>query len=115
MKTSKKEESKMLRRIPKGIRILIVLAVIFGLLLLLSKFWIPILIGGLFWILVWAFAHNQPTRHSGSRDINIDINQTDDTSKPQSWVRGGLGTNYYAPRINQKGVDFITGRRKRKQ
>jgi hypothetical protein len=103
----------MLKRLPRWAKILLVLVTVVCALLLLMRFWWVIAIGFFFWLFVWIFARGTSSGHHKD-EVNININQTRDSPSSQSWVRGGLGTNYYVPKINKKGVDFITGKRKQK-
>lgn len=103
----------MPKRLPRWAKILLVGVIVVCTLLFFMRFWWVIAIGFFFWLFVWIFAGAASSRHHKD-EVNININQTTDRPSSQSWVRGGLGTNYYVPKINKKGVDFITGRRKRK-
>jgi hypothetical protein len=108
------EDRQMLKRLPGWAKVLLVLVTVVCILLFLMRFWWVIAIGFFFWLFVWIFAGASSSRRHRD-EVNININQTEDSPRSQSWVRRGLGTNYYVPKINQKGADFITGRRKRKQ
>ena len=104
----------MLKRLPRWAKILLVLVTVVSVLLFVMKFWWVIAIGFFFWLFVWIFARSRSSRQYRD-EVNININQTRDSPSSQSWIRRGLGTNYYVPKINQKGVDFITGRKRRKE
>lgn len=100
---------KVLRRLPWWCKLLLVGGLLVGI-IIYFKYIIMAVVG---WFLLWIFirvVQVQSSRHSSN--ININIHEGTDSPRSNSWVKGGLGTNYYAPKINQKGADFITGRRK---
>ena len=107
---------KLFRRLPwwgKLLTILAVLVILFCALVFFIRFWWVIIGGFLFLIFVWALA-NTAARKRYRSDINININQSSSEPRPRSWVQRGLGTNYYVPKVDKKGVDFITGRKRKR-
>jgi hypothetical protein len=103
---------KLFGRLPWWGKLLVILAILVCAFVLFIKFWWVIIGGFLLLVFVWALA-NAVGRKRYRSDINININQSSSEPRPRSWVQKGLGTNYYVPKVNKKGVDFITGRKKK--